>query len=392
MSSLTTELSAEIEELAKLGRTADFFQSERLESGYVVAKGKRLVDFTCWDVLGLRYEKSIKRAFLKAAEAEGINVSASRANSGNSKYIDSCEQRLAEFFGGEAATIFSSRSQAVLSLVLALISEGDLVICDDSVSSPVFDASYLINAESRSFSLNNLKSLERSLLGIKLYKKVFCFMETVSMNSGSVCLAENFTKLMQDGTLNLILDESFALGAIGIRGAGLFEELPVSKNLICKISDLSNIAGTWLACVVGSKTLINLLKARSKTFRLEAAPPAYLMAAIEASLNSIELKHNSRENMLIQSGSLRSGLLELGLNPLPTGAPHIVSVEFNKVRIARDAQTALYNRGFLCDWIANERALSESGLIRFIIQASHTSEQITALLSNLAELKGRLIS
>ena len=390
MSSLEAELKAEIEQLSRLGRTPDFFQSECPEPGYVVAKGKRLIDFTNWDVLGLRHEKPIKRALLKTAEEEGINISASRSSSGNTKFHDSCEARLAKFFGGEAAVLFSSRSQAVLSLILGLISETDLVLYDDSVSSPVADASYLVNAEARSFSLNNLKTLDRALLGTELFQKIFCFVETVSMNTGNTCLPEIITKLVQDSGMNVILDESFALGACGIRGAGLFEEFPISGNLICKINDLSSIAGTWLSCLVGSKSFIDLLKARSRTFRLEASPPAYLMSAIEAAVNAIELKHSARENLLSLSASLRSGLLEMGLATSPIGAPHIVSVEFPKVRTAREAQVALSERGFFCDSMSADRTLSESGLVRFIIQASHTQEQISDLISNLAELKSRL--
>lgn len=391
MSTFEIKLKSELDQLNKIGRTSDFFQSERPEPGYVFAKGKRLVDFTNWDILGLRYEKSIKRAFLKVAEEDGLNSSSARASSGNTKYHDSCEKRLAKFFGGESAALFSSRNQAVLSVVLALTSESDLVLFDQEVTSPVEDAAYLVNAKSKSFSFENLKKLDKKIFQKDAASKTFCFLETVSMEAGKVCAAEDLALLMQTSGINVILDESFAVGAANLRGAGVFEELSVKGNIISKISDLSGILSTWLTCVVGSKSFIDLLKASSRTFRLEVSPPNYLMAAIEAAIDVVELKHHSREKLSLVSSDLRSGLIELGFTICSHLTPHIVSIEFSKGKIAREFQTALSERGFLCDYFPSQKTFSETGLIRFILQSTHTKKQINSLLSNLFELKKRIL-
>ena len=106
----------------------------------VIIDGKAMLSFCSNDYLGLAAHPAIKKAFINAAESEGVGSGAAHLLSGHSRYHQQLEEALADFTGQQAVLLFSSGYQANLGVIDGLMSRGDVVI-QDKLSSLLFGCS-----------------------------------------------------------------------------------------------------------------------------------------------------------------------------------------------------------------------------------------------------------
>lgn len=265
---IVTDLKKELEAISA-GTGPSFVDAPaRRKNGKVFFRNRELHDFAGLDVLGVSQDRRVKRSAQEAIEAFGLGSSASRRNAGT---VDShllCEKSLSTFLGYERALLFSGRNQVVFSLLATVLREQDQVFCDEDYAGLLSDVCLLLNCPIEVVPLEDLKKLDELFEVPVVGRRRFVVADTISAFTGRKIDVQGLATLCTRRNVTLIVDESFALGVIGARGAGVSEASllstggVVSPRPFCVVSELGFGLGSFGACLVGPAVLIDALTAR----------------------------------------------------------------------------------------------------------------------------------
>lgn len=386
------DLKQELDKLALQGRLGLLSPRLARKDGKISIKDRELIDLTSWDVFDLNHDARVKRALQSEVELNGISAASSRLVSGTSPVHLACEIRLARFLGAERAVLFSSRNQACLSLIASIAREGDCVLVDDTTQNPAVDAAYLVNAEALQFSTRDLDSLERIAVSLKGYRRKFMVVESLSPIDGKTTDLLPLLEWAHRNGVFVVVDESYGLGLLGLRGSGGMELLTERSALLCQVGSLALAASGYGAFVAGSNILCDYLINRSRTFSTEVVIPACLAAAIEQSIDIIELDVVRRERLKNLAQRLSRGLNQLGLLTDEANQSSVICIPFLKRKDGQAFSDALFQRGYLTDVVSSTALLSEGAVVRMILTVHHTERTIDELLQVIAEVKARAVN
>ncbi len=390
---ILAELKNDLEKLALHGRLRECMPILGRQDGCLDILGKKLVDFSSWDYLSISTQREVTRALQITVEERGISPGSSRTVTGTAVQHLSAEKRLADFLGTESALMLSSRNQAMWSLVTAVATEGDIFYADEHLQSPASDAAYLVNASVETFKdVSALESLLRTARG---HRRRFIVVDSLSPVNGATADLSRLYAAATRYECNLIIDESFALGILGPRGAGGGEVLaiklnhPVQRNIFAFVADLSFGIGCYGAAVAGSKTLIDYVINRSRSLTVDAALPAAIAAATEAALNAVELKLADRERILTMAQRVKGVIpAPVLLTPLDAASPIVVMLS-KKLNVAHEIAAALFRRGIFVEVLPRATLFDEGGIVRMIFTSAHTEKHIDDLVRALSEIQLR---
>lgn len=385
------ELKRELEQLSAAGRHQELFPVASRKDGIIEMKGRVLVDFSSWDIFNLNNTKKFKFAVQKEVEHSGFGAASPRLVSGTSPAHAFCESRLARFLGCDAALLFSGKNQAVLSLVTALAGEGDLVLADESMQGPISDAAYLMNCTFASFSLSNLQTLKEALERNKSARRKLLFVEALSPLTGKKAELTTLASLALQYDLKIFVDESYALGICGLRGAGGYEQSGLTDRPFCLFGSSAHTLASYGAFIAGSKILMDYLLHRSRTFAHESAPPPALAVAIENALDALELNQAVRERVLLSAARLRHGLNLAAIIGSEDSDVPFICIPLKSFQDAKELQNALFMRGFFVEIATQGLPFSEACIVRIMPSVHHTDKQLDGLLEAFVEVFSKLV-
>src|SRR5256886_8445339 len=185
--------------------------------------GRRLVNFSSNDYLGLANDPRLREAAIAAINEFGVGAGASRLISGTQSPHLRLERVLAEWKGTEAALCFSSGYAAALGSIPALVTKNDVVLLDKLCHASLIDAAKLSGATLRVFPHNNLRKLETHLQWARRAnpgKRVLIITESVFSMDGDRAPLPDLVELKKAFGALLVLDEAHAVGVIGPHGCG----------------------------------------------------------------------------------------------------------------------------------------------------------------------------
>ena len=366
-------------------KPAEILHPASLQSaGRIVYQGKTCLDFTNWDFFNLAVHPRVKRALCQAIDQDGTGIRAGRLSSGTSAEHLICEKRLAQIYAQESAFLFSSRNQAVFTLITSLCTEGDLIVLGDNVQTPVADAAYFIGAETLVVNLSNSSSLEAALTRGLPNRRCFVFLETISsLTAEQVDLAAISATAHRLGAF-LIIDESNAFTACGLRGTGVLEMCNLQPGRGAVLLDLSLAAAMAGSAVISSRETLDRLLNNSKTLTWEAALPPLLARGISETIDLAELMVLEREQLKQKSDYFKTELSKLILGKGMEAGSALVCLPCESLKAASDLRTFLLAQQILCDRVVARGHLREQAYLRFLINAGHKIEDFNIVLEALA--------
>lgn len=383
------ELKLESEQYQAITPPRELPIALRTDDGCIEVKGKKVVDYSSWDFLGLSKNPRLLRAAQLSLEECGVSSCSPRLFGGTSILHRRAETSLAAFLGQNSAISFSSRNQAALSIVSSMMSERDALLCDEHSSLPCSDAAYLSNSSIHYFRSDEPDTLEAALENCATKRRRLVCIETISPLTGAVSPLPELIAAARRHSAGVVVDESFAVGAIGSRGAGVSDGFQFGEELIAIVVDSSLGLASGATYVCGSSIAIDYLLSRSRTFQSEVAPCPALCAALEAALAACELDITSRAKLQRSAAYFSSNLAKTGLKVLGGDSP-VICVLFERRSLARAFADAMFKRGSLCDVLPLNFSLKESCVVRFVVRACHSESQIEASLQVASDVVGRV--
>ena len=249
--------------------------------------GKRLINFSSNDYLGLANDQRLRDAATAAIAEFGVGAGSSRLISGTQSPHLKLESALAKWKKTQAALCFSSGYAAAVGTLPALAGKSDVLLLDKLCHASLIDGAKLSGAILRVFPHNHLGKLESHLEWAKREhpnSRIVIVTESVfSMDGDRVPLRELIELKKRFGAL-LLLDEAHAIGVIGPNGRGLAAEEGLNEDVDVQMGTLSKALGVSGGYICGSRSLIEWLINRARSFIYSTASPPPIAAAARAAV------------------------------------------------------------------------------------------------------------
>ena len=355
--------------------------------------GERLVNFSSNDYLGLANDPRLREAATEAIAEFGVGAGSSRLISGTQSPHVRLESALAKWKDVPGALCFSSGYAAAVGTIPALVAKNDVVILDKLSHASLIDGAKLSGATLRVFPHNHLGKLESHLDWARREhpdSRVLIVTESVfSMDGDRVPLRELVELKKRFGAL-LFLDEAHAIGVIGSNGRGLAAEMQLTRDVDIQMGTMSKALGGSGGYICGSRSLIEWLVNRARSFIFTTAPPPALAAAASAAIEFLASKEGEERRQLLWNRIKRlRDLLPASPQPLPAKIdegsaihPWIIGEEQRALETSR----ALRAEHFLVPAIRYPTVAKGSARLRITVTADHDDAQISALCEALSRL------
>ncbi len=346
--------------------------------------GKRLINFSSNDYLGLANDQRLRDAATAAIAEFGVGAGSSRLISGTQSPHLKLENALAKWKETQAALCFSSGYAAAVGTLPALAGKSDVLLLDKLCHASLIDGAKLSGAILRVFPHNHLGKLESHLEWAKREhpnSRIVIVTESVfSMDGDRVPLRELIALKKRFGAL-LLLDEAHAIGVIGPNGRGLAAEEGLNEDVDVQMGTLSKALGVSGGYICGSRSLIEWLINRARSFIYSTAPPPPIAAAARAAVDFLASPEGEHRRLQLwkRIDRMRESLPKDAAKS--TGAagsaifPWIVGDEQAAIDLSRELQT----EGFFVPAIRYPTVAKGSARLRITVTASHDEAQIKAL-------------
>jgi len=356
--------------------------------------GRRLINFSSNDYLGLASDSRLRNAAIGTIKEFGVGAGASRLVSGTQSPHLRLEAALAKWKGTEAALCFSSGYAAALGTLQALVTSNDVILLDKLCHASLIDGAKLSGAILRIFPHNHLGKLEDHLEWTRRKhagKRILILTESIFSMDGDRAPLRDLVELKRRFGALLLLDEAHAVGVIGLNGRGLAAAENVNEDVDVQMGTLSKALGASGGYICGSRSLIEWLINRARSFIYSTAPPPGIVSAALAAVNFLGSGEGEERRLLLWKRiELMQELLPTGeLNKKATNAasaifPWIVGDE----QAAIDLASALQTEGFFVPAIRYPTVAKGSARLRITVTALHEEDQIRSLCQTIARLSG----
>ena len=378
-------------ELDRLEAEGNLRRLPRLEHDgrYVTADGRRMLNLSSNDYLGLAADTGLRREFLDGLTPETFlpASSSSRLLTGNFRVYDELEDELARRFGREAALVLNSGNQANPGILPVVDDARTLILADKLVHASLIDGIRLAApARCIRYRHNDLGQLER-LVGENAgcYDRLLVVTESVfSMDGDRTDLRRLAALKRRHDNVLLYVDEAHAFGVFGPTGLGCAEEEGVIADVDFLVGTFGKACASAGAYVVCSRTVRDYLVNRMRPFIFTTALPPVSVAWTLFVLRRLASMDDRRRHVLRLGERLRACLAGQG-HPSPSVSqivPMTVGPSADTVLRAE----ALQRHGFYALPVRPPTVPEGTSRIRFSLTAALTEEETDTLIQHLQDL------
>lgn len=373
-----------LEGLDRAGRRRRLRTVTPLEGMEVEREGRRLVNFSSNDYLGLARDPR-----LLVEEAPG--ATASRLVCGTLPIHDRLEAELRRLKGTEACLVMGSGFQTNGGVLTALL-DPDIAgpapraFIDRLGHASMYEGLRAAHVHPTRFRHNDLGHLEELLRKHPAEGSLRLIVtESVFSMDGDRANLKGLADLAEAHDAFLYVDEAHATGILGPGGAGLCGDPQVKGRVDSVMGTFGKALGGYGAFVTCGSTLRDWLVNRCRAFLYSTALPPSCTASALRALELLPELEAERAFVARQSERVRAGLRRLGLDTLASDT-QIIPAVMGSDHDTLAATQALEEAGILAVAIRPPTVPPGSGRLRFTVTAAHTPSSIDQLLQALEAL------
>lgn len=352
-----------------------------------------LVDFCSNDYLSFARSPAIYQKLLTSREGADYRTGAtgSRSISGNSRYAEDLEQKLAQFHGAEAALLFNSGYDANLGLFSSIARKEDTFICDELIHASIIDGCRLSYASRLRFAHNDVQDLEKKLAHVSRNhpsgnSQIFVAVESVYSMDGDMAPLPEIAALCAKYNANLIVDEAHSTGIFGHQGRGLVNDHGLEQQVFARVHTFGKAIGAHGAVIVGSQTLRNYLINFARSFIFTTALPLHSLIAIDCAYTHLQADTFSNDHLHQLIVHFKQNFNFHGETMLINSESPIQSLIVPGNERARMLASELQRRGFDIRAILSPSVPAGKERLRISLHMHNTFQEIDSLKKALNEL------
>lgn len=383
------EFYADLEqELAKL-REGSLFRELKSVTGalneWVEIKGKRLLNLSSNNYLGIAGHPLLKTAAMKAVQQLGCGATSARLIVGNYELYDQVEKDLAQFKDAEAALIFNSGYSANLGIIPALVGRGDIIISDKINHASIIDGIRLSGTKFLRYKHTDMVDLERCLKRAEGYHRKLIITDSVFSMDGDLAPLPEIVKLKEKYGAVLMIDEAHGSGIFGENGRGLAEFYKVTDHVEITMGTLGKAFGCSGAYVAGRKVLIDYLRNKVRSFIFTTGLPPSVLASVQAALQVVQKEHWRREEVLSKAAWVRSDLTEAGFKLLNSQS-QIIPILVGDNAATLQFSSCLFDVNILAMAVRPPTVPLNAARLRLTVMATHSNEDLAGAVEHIKQV------
>lgn len=351
------------------------------EGKYLLIGGRRVLNFSSNDYLGLGVSESLRRQVAENFKKYGSSSSSSRLVAGNLATISRAEEAYARYFGYEDALFFPSGYQANVGLLSALFAKGDVVLFDKHLHASSVKGMALSGADCRGYNHNALSHLRKRLAAAGPTSAAVLTESLFSMD-GDLLDIQGLSSLKEEFGFLSIVDEAHAFGVLGEQGRGL--ALPVADIAVGTFGKALGLFGAFvLLPAIVKEYLCNF---SSPLIYSTALPEAHAASALDI-LAMIAAADTEREHLRAISGLMKEALLAEGLQA--RGDAQIIAWEIGDERRAVALSQQLLARDIFAFAARYPTVPQGQAMLRLGMTALHTEEDVSLFIKAVRDIRSK---
>jgi 7-keto-8-aminopelargonate synthetase-like enzyme len=269
-----------------------------------------------------------------------------------------------------------------LGVIGQLVGQKDLLVCDSAVHNSAVMGGVLSGAARRNFPHNDLDALERLLASTRhKFERTLIVVEGLYSMDGDWPDLRRLIDIKTRYEAWLMVDEAHALGVLGNRGYGSFEQCEVDPRLVdIWMGTLSKTLAGCGGYIAGSADLVDYIKSLVGVFVYSVGMPPLIAATAHQALEILRSEparvarlHRNVERFR-QLAKARG--LDTGSSASTAICPIIVGDSIPAVVLSH----RLFDRGFNVLPVLYPAVPAKASRLRFFLTSEHTASEIEAAL------------
>lgn len=338
--------------------------------------GDKVLVLCANNYLGLADDPRILAAARNALDRWGYGMASVRFICGTQEQHKQLEQEIATFLGTDDTILYSSCFDANGGLFETLLGAEDAVISDELNHASIIDGIRLSKAQRFRYKNRDMADLEAQLKAVQGARFRMIATDGVFSMDGYIAPLREICDLAEKYNAMVMVDDSHAVGFVGETGRGSHEHAGVMGRVDIFTGTLGKaLGGASGGYISGAKSLIDLLRQRSRPYLFSnSLPPSIVAASLEA-LKILTASNELPERLRKNTAFFRKRAAELGLQILPGEHPIVPVMVGDAAKAARMAEYLLekgiYVIGFSYPVVPMGKAR-----IRTQVSAAHTTDQL----------------
>jgi 8-amino-7-oxononanoate synthase len=347
-----------------------------------------LIDFSSNDYLGLARSNLLAQLTLQEWQNQqtvltGTGSTGSRLLTGNSRYAQQIEEKIAAFHGYETATLFTCGYMANIGLLLAVANQESCILFDAFVHASTKDGIRLSRAQSLPFRHNDIGHLEERLKKHPANRERFICIESIYSTDGAIAPLKEICQLAAQYGAHLIIDEAHAVGVVGPDGRGLTAEYNLTEYVFAQITTFGKALGTHGAVVLGDFLLKEILINYANSYIYTTALPLHTLAAINNSYTIFPKMHEARHTIQKLVDIFRK-------ESFSESKTHIQPITIPGNSKVRGASNDLASAGFDVRPLMSPTVRRNQEALRICLHAFNDTQEVIKLLTNIQITRSKL--
>ena len=383
------------EEVAALRRD-HLYRALRVLTGpqgpVVEVDGRRLVNLSSNDYLGLTQHPRLRAAAAAAVVELGVGAGAVRTIAGTLSLHEALEAELADFKGAEAALTFQSGFTANTGVIPALCGEADLVVSDALNHASIIDGIRLSKATRRIYPHADVAGLRAVLEEARAegrpgtgeaYRLVLVATDGVFSMDGDIAPLAGIVEAAEAAGAAVLVDDAHGSGVLGRDGRGTVDHLGLHGRVHLQVGTLSKAVGSVGGYVAGPTAVREILTQRARPFLFSTSLPPAVVAACREALRVMREEPELQARLWVGARRFKAELARLGFDTGRSETP-ITPVMTGDSETAMRFSDRLGGEGVFAQPVVFPTVALDKARIRTIVTAAHTDEQLDRALAAFA--------
>lgn len=365
-----------LEELKSHSHFRNLKNFEKKDEKYIYYKGKKLLNLSSNNYLNIADNQAITQEFLdNVGNRYSFGSASARLLTGTLPVYQELEELLSSLYGKESALLYNSGYHANVGISSALNQKGDVVFSDKLNHASIIDGMRLSDGKFFRFPHNDMHALEKLLeRERKNFNNAFIITESVFSMDGDIEDLKKIVELKKKYNCIMIIDEAHAFGVFGEKGLGVAEELGIVDEVDLLVGTFGKAIGSMGAFVTGSKTMIDFLINKSRSFIFSTALPpiniAFSKWIIETQISKTAQKRKNMLNLAKKFGS----------------QSHIIPVVIGENKDTVDLCEVLFHNGYFTLPIRPPTVPVGTSRLRLSLTADIREEELQTLKEKIDEV------
>lgn len=365
-----------LEELKSHSHFRNLKNFEKKDEKYIYYKGKKLLNLSSNNYLNIADNQAITQEFLdNVGNRYSFGSASARLLTGTLPVYQELEDLLSSLYGKESALLYNSGYHANVGISSALNQKGDVIFSDKLNHASIIDGMRLSDGKFFRFPHNDMHALEKLLeRERKNFNNAFIITESVFSMDGDIEDLKKIVELKKKYNCIMIIDEAHAFGVFGEKGLGVAEELGIIDDVDLLVGTFGKAIGSMGAFVTGSKTMIDFLINKSRSFIFSTALPpiniAFSKWIIETQIPKTAQKRKNMLNLAKKFGS----------------QSHIIPVVIGENKDTVDLCEVLFHNGYFTLPIRPPTVPVGTSRLRLSLTADIREEELQTLKEKIDEV------